>query len=116
MRAFKSGVVAGGAIVAAPVAVPAVEKSISISCERTTVSGKSGIKCVGETTGFSSGTTVVPYLRFPGDSAYSAGSARPEISSLGNFEYSRKTGKRVVIYFASSDGVVQSNKIIISAS
>jgi hypothetical protein len=116
MRAFKSGVVAGGAIVGGPSAVPAVEKSISISCERTTVSGKSGIKCVGGTTGFSSGTTVVPYLRFPGETAYSAGSVRPEISSLGNFEFSRKTGKRVVIYFASSDGVVQSNRIIISAS
>jgi hypothetical protein len=116
MRAFKSGVVAGGAMVATPVAVPAVEKSISISCERTTVSGKPGLKCVGETKGFSSGTTVVPYLRFPGDSAYSAGSVRPEISSLGDFEFSRKTGKRVVIYFTSSDGVTQSNRTIIAAS
>jgi hypothetical protein len=115
MRAFKSGVVAGGAIVAAPVAVPAVEKSISISCERTTVSGKPGIICDGTAKGFSSGQTLIPYYRFPGETAYRAGSARPEISLDGEFVWQTKTGKKMYVYFTSSDGVTQSNRTIIAA-
>jgi hypothetical protein len=115
MRAFKSGVVAGGAIVAAPVAVPAVEKSISISCERTTVSGKPGIICDGTAKGFSSGQTLIPYYRFPGETAYRAGSARPEISLDGEFVWQTKTGKKMYVYFTSSDGVTRSNQTIIAA-
>jgi hypothetical protein len=116
MRAFKSGVVAGGAIVSGPPAVPAVEKSISISCERTTVSGKPGVKCEGTTKGFSSGTTVSPYFRFPGQTTNTQGPARPEISSLGNFEWSRKTGKKIYVYFMSADGSVTSNQVTVEAS
>jgi hypothetical protein len=115
MRAFKSGVVAGGAIVSGPPAVPAVEKSISISCERTTVSGKPGIICDGTAKGFSSGQTLIPYYRFPGETAYRAGSARPEISLDGEFVWQTKTGKKMYVYFTSSDGVTQSNRTIIAA-
>ena len=105
MRAFKSGVV-----------TPAQPQSITIQCERTTVSGKPGLKCVGETKGFSSGTTVVPYFRFPGETAWNEGSTRPEISSLGNFEYSRKTGKKFYVYFMSADGSITSNRVIVPPS
>ena len=116
MRAFKSGDVSGGTVAAVPVATPAQPQSITIRVERTTVSGKPGLKCVGETKGFSSGTTVVPFYRFPGETTYSEGSARPEISSLGNFEWSLKTGKRVYVYFKSADGSVTSNQVIVPSS
>lgn len=116
MRAFKSGDVSGGAVAAVPVATPAQPQSITIQCERTTVSGKSGVKCVGATKGFSSGTTVVPFVRFPGETTYTQGSARPEISSTGNFEWLRKTGKKIYVYFMSADGSVTSNQVIVETS
>jgi hypothetical protein len=113
MRAFKSGEMR------APVTVaPAqpIEKMILIACERATVSGKPGIRCDGTTTGFSSGSTVAPYVRFPGETTYTQGSARPEIGADGNFTWSRKTGKKVYVYFASEDGSVTSNRVIVPAS
>jgi hypothetical protein len=116
MRAFKSGDVSGGAVAAVPVATPAQPQSITIQCERTTVSGKPGVKCEGTTKGFSSGTTVSPYFRFPGQTTNTQGTARPEISSLGNFEWSRKTGKKIYVYFMSADGSVTSNQVTVEAS
>jgi hypothetical protein len=116
MRAFKSGDVSGGAVAAVPVATPAQPQSITIQCERTTVSGKPGVKCEGTTKGFSSGTTVSPYFRFPGQTTNTQGPARPEISSLGNFEWSRKTGKKIYVYFMSADGSVTSNQVTVEAS
>jgi hypothetical protein len=101
MRAFKSGDVTA-----------AQPQSIEIRCERTTVSEKPGVRCEGVAKGFSSGTTVIPYFRFPGETTYTAGLARPEISSLGTFEWSRKTGKKIYIYFTSPDGSVSSNRSI----
>jgi len=115
MRAFKSGVVAGGAIVATPVAVPAVEKLITISCERTTVSGKPGIICNGLTKGFSSGDFLVPYFRFPGETTYTQGSSRPAIMD-GAFEWTRKSGKKFYVYFTSLDGTAQSNRAIVPSA
>ncbi len=47
-----------------------VAKSITITGERTTVGGKSGITVNGTTTGFKKGDTVVPYIRFPGQTTY----------------------------------------------
>jgi hypothetical protein len=114
MRAFKSGDVSGGAVAAVPVATPAQPQSITIQCERTTVSGKPGIICDGTAKGFSSGQTLIPYYRFPGETAYSAGSARPEIWD-GEFVWQRKTGKKMYLYFTSSDGVTRSNQTIIAA-
>ena len=112
MRAFKSGVVGGGGAINL---LPIEQQSIEIRCERTTVSGKPGVRCEGVAKGFSSGTSVIPYFRFPGETTYTAGLARPEISSLGTFEFSRKTGKKIYIYFTSLDGSVSSNRTITSA-
>ena len=116
MRAFKSGDVSGGAVAAVPVATPAQPQSIEIQCERTTVSGKPGLRCEGTTKGLASGTTVAPYFRFPGETTYTQGAARPEISSLGKFEWSRKTGKKIYVYFMSADGSVTSNRVIVPPS
>ncbi|MEY3340356.1 MAG: hypothetical protein RLZZ269_267, partial [Actinomycetota bacterium] len=90
-------------------------KSITIVCERTTVSGKPGVRCEGYATGLADGSTVVPFLRFPGESSYTRGSARPIVASDGTFEWSRKTGKKAYVYFTTEDGTVQSNRAIVGA-
>jgi hypothetical protein len=113
MRAFKSGEMKTPTTVTP---VQPIEKIITIVCERATVSGRSGIRCEGTTTGFSSGSTVAPFVRFPGETTYTQGSARPEIGADGNFTWSRKTGKKVYVYFASEDGSVTSNRVIVPAS
>lgn len=91
-----------------------VAKSITITGERGTVAGKPGIIVNGTTTGFKKGDTVVPYIRFPGETTFTQGSARPEIAADG-FSWQRKTGKRVTVYFATEDLSVTSNRVTIAA-
>lgn len=94
-----------------------VTKSITITGERKTVSGKPGIIVNGTTTGFKKGETVVPYIRFPGETSFTQGSARPEIGDDdGSFSWQRKTGKRVSVYFATEDGRLTSNRVTIQAN
>lgn len=57
---------------------------------------------------------MVPYVRFPGGE-YTQGTACPKISAVGDFEWSRKTGKKSYVYFTNDDGKVTSNRIIIAA-
>ncbi|MEY3987197.1 MAG: hypothetical protein RL080_537, partial [Actinomycetota bacterium] len=113
MRAFKSGQVLTGSI-----SLPAgpEKKSITITCERTTVSGEPGFKCDGATTGFAEGSTFIPYLRFRGETAYTPASARPIADASGNFTWSRKTGKQVFVYFASTDGETRSFRSTVAAN
>ena len=92
-----------------------VTKSIVIVGERTTVSGKSGILVDGMVTGIEDGKTVVPYIRFPGETTFTAGTARPEITD-GEFVWQRKTGKRVTVYVTNDDGDVTSNRVTIQTS
>jgi hypothetical protein len=68
------------------------------------------------TTGLPAGSTVVPYLRFPGETSYTAGSARPVVDANGVFTWSRKTGKKVYVYIDFPDLGVKSNRVIISAN
>jgi hypothetical protein len=90
-------------------------RSITITGTRTTVSGKPGIEVDGVTVGFENGKTVVPYFRFPGETSYTEGSARPVITD-GAFMWQRKTGKKFYAYVTSDDGAVQSNRVIIPAA
>ena len=90
-------------------------KSITIVGERTTVSGKSGIKVDGIVEGIEDGKTVKPFIRFPGETTFTEGTARPAISG-GEFTWQRKTGKRVTVYVTSDDGLVTSNRVTIQAS
>jgi hypothetical protein len=92
-----------------------VTKSIAITGSRTTVSGKPGIEVDGITVGFENGKTVVPYFRFPGETSYTEGSARPVITDDA-FMWQRKTGKKFYAYVTSDDGAVQSNRVIIPAN
>ena len=94
-------------------------KSITITGERTTVSGEPGIIVNGTTTGFKKGDTVVPYFRFPGETTYTESTARPEIAADGSFEWQRKTSEKFYVYVTYyTDGVakVQSNRVIIDAN
>ena len=77
------------------------------------MSGKPGIIVNGTTTGFTKGDTVVPYIRFPGETTYTQGSARPEIGADGSFSWSRKTGKKLYVYVTDEDGSVTSNRVTI---
>ena len=90
-------------------------KSISITGSRTTVSGKPGIRIDGVVTGIDNGKTVVPYFRFPGETTFAQGSARPVIEDSG-FTWQRKTGKKFYAYVTSDDGAVKSNRVIIPAN
>jgi hypothetical protein len=91
----------------------AASRAIVIVGERTTVSGKSGILVDGMVTGIEDGKTVVPYIRFPGQTTFTPGSARPEITD-GEFIWQRKMGKRVTVYVEHED--VRSNRVTIQAS
>jgi hypothetical protein len=92
-----------------------VTKSITITGSRTTVGGKPGIEVDGITVGFENGKTVIPYFRFPGETTYTEGTARPVITDDA-FMWQRKTGKKFYAYVTSDDGAVQSNRVIIDAN
>ena len=91
------------------------KKSITIVGERTTVSGKPGIKVDGTVSGFIAGDVVKPWVKIPGQTAYEQGTARPDIDSAGNFTWQRKTGKKTYVYFSNEAGTIQSNRVIIPA-
>jgi hypothetical protein len=120
MGTYESGTIPGApaAVRTADVAITvgsSPTKSIVIVGERTTVSGKSGILVDGVVTGIEDGKTVVPYIRFPGETTFTAGTARPEITD-GEFMWQRKTGKRVTVYVTNDDGDVTSNRVTIQTS
>lgn len=89
--------------------------TIVITGERTTVSGKPGIRIEGVTTGLPAGSTVIPYFRFPGETTFAAGSARPVIDANGEFFWERKTGKKFYAYVETGSGA-KSNRVIIAAN
>jgi hypothetical protein len=91
-------------------------KSITITGSRTTVSGKSGIAVDGITVGIEDGKTVTPFIRFPGETTFTAGSARPAIAN-DEVTWQRKTGKRVTVYLElSDDATIKSNRVTIQAN
>jgi hypothetical protein len=104
MRAFRSGEVA-----------PA-KPTISIVCFRATVSGKPGVSCDGVTSGFAEGSALLVKFRFPGETTYTQGSVRPTTDASGGFTWSRKTGRKLYVYFTSSDGSIESNRAILAAN
>jgi VCBS repeat-containing protein len=90
-------------------------KSITIAGSRGTVSGKSGILIDGDTTDLVAGSTVKPHIKFPGQTEYSLGSARPTVDANGDFSWQRKTGKKAYVYFTDDSGDVISNRVVIPA-
>lgn len=106
-----SGLAFGEVAHAAYPPAPCINKSITITGGRTMIDGKTGIKVTGNSTCLAE-QKLVPYLRFPGGE-YFEGTARPNIETTGTFEFFRKTGKKVYVYFKVGD--VTSNSIIIPA-
>jgi hypothetical protein len=92
-----------------------VTKTITITGSRTTVSGKPGIEIDGVVSGIEDGKTVIPYFRFPGETTFTEGSARPVITD-GSFVWQRKTGKKFYAYVTNDDGSTTSNRVIIPAN
>jgi len=91
---------------------PCTNKTISITGARIKIDGKDGIRVVGTTTCLD-GQKIVPFFRFPGQTSYTEGTARPNIEVNGSFEWKRKTGKKFYAYVMVGD--VKSNSIIIPA-
>jgi len=58
------------------------------------------------------GKQVTPYVRFPGQTAYTAGIGVQTVAADGTFTWGRKTGKRTYVYFMH--GEVRSNSVTIA--
>lgn len=94
-----------------------VTQSIRITDSgRSTVSGKPGIFIEGLAEGLSGNAKIRVWLRFPGQTEYTESSAQPQVDSLGNFGWQRKTGKKAYIYVTSLNGEIKSNRVIIPAN
>ena len=91
------------------------DKTIVIAGVRGTVSGKPGVVFTGETTGFGKDAKMKPWVRFPGQTEYTLGTARPTTDVAGDFTWQRKTGKKIYVYFTSEDDAVKSNRVIVDA-
>lgn len=113
---FAAGVIlvtgAPGIASAAYPPAPCTNKTISITGTRIKIDGKAGFRVVGTTTCLD-GQKIVPFFKFPGQTAYKEGTARPNIEVNGSFVWNRKTGKKVWAYVMVGD--VKSNRIIIPA-
>ena len=88
---------------------PAPEPSILISGMRD---GRS-VVVLGETTGLV-GEQVTPWIRFPGQTGYSAGVGVRTVAGDGTFTWQRRTNRKTYVYFRASDEV-RSNRVIIPA-
>ena len=101
-----------GAVAVVPDQVsPIGESSILISGWRSEVSGRPGIRVSGVTTGMDS-MTVAPWVKLSGQTSYRQGVARRSIADDGSFTWQRRTGKKIHVYFATIDGSVQSERIV----
>ena len=87
-----------------------VVKSMAIVGSR--VEGTSQVVVEGTSVGLA-GKTVTPYFRFPGETGFTAGTGTRTVDAEGNFNWQRKTGKKIAVQFRG-DGVV-SNTVIIDA-
>jgi hypothetical protein len=59
------------------------------------------------------GEQVTPWVRFPGQTTFTAGTGVRTVAADGTFEWSRATGKKVHVYF--THGSVKSNTVVIPA-
>jgi hypothetical protein len=59
------------------------------------------------------GERVTPWIRFPGQMSYAAGTSRPTVSPDGTFTWQRLSAKKTYVYFTGES--VRSNRVIIPA-
>lgn len=87
--------------------------SIVIVGTRGEVRGKPGVIVTGQTSGLSEGTALVPWFRFPGQTSYTSGTARPKVDAEGGVQWQRRTGKRIYVSLRTLDGSTRSNRVIV---
>jgi YVTN family beta-propeller protein len=92
-----------------------VTASIVITGTRGDVRGRSGILLSGTSQGLAPDTSLTAWMRFPGQSSYTAGSARIRVSPDGDFAWQRRTNKKMYVVVRSVDGTVKSNRLIVDA-
>ncbi|MCX6421152.1 MAG: hypothetical protein NT180_02110 [Actinobacteria bacterium] len=88
-------------------------KTITISGERTSVFGKPAIRIVGATLGFRAGAGVIPFIKLPGQSSYTAGLVTATVRNDGSFIWERTNNQKTYIYFQSINGDTKSERITI---
>ena len=91
-----------------------VSAALLISGTRGEVRGKPGVIVTGTSTGFGMGAILRPWTRFPGQSAYTEGSASILVDTAGTFTWERRTGKKIYVYVKTPDGTVKSNTVTIT--
>jgi hypothetical protein len=87
--------------------------SILITGTRTEVRGKPGVVVNGTTSGFGAGAILRPWIRFPGQTSYTQGTASILVDVQGGVTWERRTGKAIYISIRSEDGTVESNRLIL---
>jgi len=88
------------------------QPSIMITGTRGEVRGKPGVVVTGATTGFDTGAILRPWIRFPGQTSYTQGTAIILVDAQGGFTWQRRTGKTIYISIRSQDATVKSNRLI----
>jgi serine protease len=90
--------------------------SITLAGQRGTVRGRPGVIVTGTTVGLPEGAVMTPFVKFPGQTSYTQGTASPTVrltqGSTGEFRWQRRTGKKIYVYFRAETGE-QSRQIII---
>lgn len=71
--------------------------------------GKPGVIVTGTTTGFGMGAILRLWVRFPGQTSYTHGTASILVDVQGGFTWQRRTGKTIYIFIRSQDNTVVSN-------
>ena len=86
---------------------------IMITGTRGEVRGKPGIFVTGTTTGFGMGAILRPWIRSPGQTSSTQGTASILVDVQGGFTWQRRTGKTIYITIRSQDATVKSNRLIL---
>jgi hypothetical protein len=95
---------------------PPPTPTITITGTRGDVNGRPGVIVSGTTTDLDMGAVLRPWVRFPGQPAYTQGAGRILVSQDGTFTWQRRTGKRMYVIIKTEDGVISSNRLAIRAS
>lgn len=94
---------------------PPPTPTISITGTRGDVNGRPGIIINGVTTDLAMGSVLRPWVRFPGQTGYTEGTARILVSQDSTFAWQRRTPKRTYVIIKTEDGTVSSNRLVIQA-
>jgi YVTN family beta-propeller protein len=101
----------GPASAASAPVTPRAERSLVITGARDAADARS-IRISGTAVGMA-GERVTPWIRFPGQASYAAGTSRPTVSSDGTFTWQRLSAKKTYVYFTGES--IRSNRVIIPA-